>query len=102
MNRLSLDGLSQTTRRAAAIWWDKMQNSIKAIVLFSIPLALISWAVQSSAISTAASSKLCAHTSNHPATTAQSVRASNLKTEYSSGNESLNRLQDFFRLTLKS
>ncbi len=93
-------GLLQNTRRLTAMWWDKMQNSIKAIVLFSIPLALISWATQSPTISTAASQKLCAQASSHPLS--QSVKPSNLRTEYLSSNESLNRLQDFFRLTLRS
>ena len=80
----------------------QMQNSLKAIFLFSIPLALISWAAQNSATSTAPPSQSYSHTSSQPAPLTQSVKASNLGTEYSSSNESLNRLQDFFRLTLKA
>jgi hypothetical protein len=78
-----------------------MQSCIKAIIL-SIPLAFIGWAAQNSAISTAAPSALCQPISNHRASLTQSVKASNLRTEYSSSNESLNRLQNFFLLTLKT
>jgi len=84
--------------RIAAIWWCKMQNSIKAIVLYSVPLALMCWAAQDSAIPTAAPSAL----SQPSRLLTQSAEASNLGTEYSSNNESLNRLQDFFRLTLRT
>jgi hypothetical protein len=79
-----------------------MQNSLRAIVLFSILSALISWAAQSSVTSTAALSQSLGHTASQSAPLTQSPTASNLKTEYLSSSESLNRLQDFFRLTLKS
>ena len=74
-----------------------MRNSIKAIVLFSIPLAFTSWVARNSAISTAVPSELVA--SSQPP---QAFRAYKPETEYSSSNKALNRLQDFFRLTLRT
>ena len=79
-----------------------MRSSIKAIVLFSVPLALTIWAAQNSAISTAPPSELGSYRSSQTAPLTQAVKASNPGTEYSTSNKSLNRLQDFFRLTLKA
>ncbi len=62
----------------------QMQKSIKAIVLFSIPLAFISWAVQNSSTSTAPLSRSPAQISSKAAPLTQSAKASNLETEYSS------------------
>lgn len=79
-----------------------MKDSIKAIVLFSIPLALTGWAAQNSASSTKVSSASCAQKQQQPAPLTQVDSKYSHRTRYSSGNESLNRLQDFFQLTLRT
>ena len=79
-----------------------MKNSLKAIVLFLIPLAWTSWAAHSSATSTKTASLSCAREQEQPAPQTQADNTDSHRTGYSSGNESLNRLQDFFPLTLRS
>jgi len=78
-----------------------MKNSLKAIVLFLIPLAWTSWAAHSSATPTKTAS-LSAREQEQPAPQTQADNTDSHRTRYSSGNESLNRLQDFFPLTLRS
>ena len=79
-----------------------MKDSIKAIVLFLILLALTGWAAQNSASSTKVSSASCAPEQQQPAPLTQVDSKYSHRTGYSSGNESLNRLQDFFQLALKT
>jgi hypothetical protein len=82
-----------------------MKNSIKAVVLVSIPLAFMSWAAQT-ASSTKISSALRAPQQKPAASPTridpQVNSPHSRQTTYSSGNESLNRLQDFFPLTLRN
>jgi hypothetical protein len=78
-----------------------MKDSIKAIVLFLILVALTGWAAQNSASSTKISSASCAPEQQQPAPLTQVDSKYSHRTGYLSGNESLNRLQDFFQLALK-
>jgi hypothetical protein len=82
-----------------------VKNSLKAIVLVSTLLALISWAAQNSS-STKGSATLRASQQNPSASFTridpQINSESSRQTRYSSNNESLNGLQDLFSLTLRS
>lgn len=79
-----------------------MKSPIKAIVLFSIPLALIGWAAQIPSSLTKASPASRAQEQKQPAPLTQVDNKYRHRTSYSSGDDSLNRLQDFFQLTLKT
>lgn len=81
-----------------------MKKLIQAIILLSIPLASIDCVAQNnkSGNSTQKVAEPCAQESQQLATKRQVDKKYSQQTAYSSDNDSLNRLQDFFQPTLKA